>query len=52
MVMSCDDDEIIRQALETYPNDPQVLQAYGLNAQKYHKVDAIPMVEKASNLTP
>jgi len=47
MVMSCDDNEIIRQALETYPNDPQVLQAYGLNALQYHKVDAIPMVEKA-----
>ncbi|MBG0786226.1 MAG: tetratricopeptide repeat protein [Anaerolineaceae bacterium] len=47
MVMSCDDDEIVRQALETYPNAPQVLQAYGLNALKFHKVDAIPMVEKA-----
>ena len=50
MVMSCDDDEIIRETLETYPNDPRVLQAYGLNALQYHKVDAIPMVEKALEL--
>ncbi|MBG0770230.1 MAG: tetratricopeptide repeat protein, partial [Anaerolineaceae bacterium] len=47
LMLTCDDDLIIRQALETFPNNPQVLQAYGLNALKYHKVDAIPMVEKA-----
>ena len=52
MVMSCDDDQIVRETLEIYPNDPQVLQAYGLNALQYHKVDAVPMVEKALELDP
>ena len=52
IVMTSDDNEIIRQVLETYPTDPQVLQAYGLNALQYHKVDAIPMVEQALQANP
>ncbi len=52
VVMTSDDNEIIRQVLETYPTDPQVLQAYGLNALQYHKVDAIPMVEQALQANP
>ena len=52
IVMTSDDNEIIRQVMATYPNDPQVLQAYGLNALQYHKVDAIPMVEQALQANP
>jgi tetratricopeptide (TPR) repeat protein len=52
IVMTSDDDAIIRQVLETYPGNPRILQAYGLNALHYHKADAIPMVEAALQADP
>ena len=52
IVMTSDDNTIIRQVLETYPGDPRILQAYGLNALQYHKADAIPMVEAALQADP
>ncbi len=52
IVMNSDDDDIIRQVMEIYPDDRKVLQAYGLNALRYGKVDAIPAVEKALQAEP
>lgn len=47
IVMTSDDNDIIRLVMETYPDDARILLAYGLNALQYHKVDAVPMVEAA-----
>ncbi len=50
VVMNSDDDELIRKVLETYPDNADVLQAYGFNALRFNKVDGIPAVEKALEL--
>jgi tetratricopeptide (TPR) repeat protein len=50
IVMNSDDDELIRKVLEIYPDNGDVLQAYGLNALRFNKVDGVPAVEKALEL--
>ncbi|MDY6874256.1 MAG: tetratricopeptide repeat protein, partial [Chloroflexota bacterium] len=50
IVMNSDDDALIRNVLQSYPENENVLQAYGLNALRFKKVDGIPAVEKALEL--
>jgi len=47
IVMGSNDDEIVQEVLEAYPNEPAVLLAYGIYALKSNKDDGVQIVEKA-----
>jgi tetratricopeptide (TPR) repeat protein len=47
VVMNCDDEEIIQTIMDTYPDNLQVCQAYGLHAMRYGKDDVSVIVNKA-----
>jgi len=52
VLMGSEDENLVQDILETYPDDLQVLQAYGIYALRHQKRDAIPYVENALSLDP
>jgi len=47
VLVGCDDQEVARKILESYPQDPDILRAYGIFANKHKKKDGRDYVEKA-----
>jgi tetratricopeptide (TPR) repeat protein len=46
VIISTDSDDLIKDILGAYPNNPDVLRAYGIYSLKNNNVDAIPLIEK------
>jgi len=47
VILGSDDTTFVRDVLESYPDEPHVLQAYGIYALKYDLEDGVPAIEKA-----
>jgi tetratricopeptide (TPR) repeat protein len=50
VLIGSEDENLVKDILESYPDDLQVLQAYGIYALSHQKIDAIPFVENALTL--
>jgi len=47
VIISCSDEALVKDILDSYPDDIRVLQAYGLHALRFGKDDGAAYVEKA-----
>lgn len=52
VILSSDDELTVRRTLEAHPDNPQVLQAFGVYALKHGKPDGLQMAQKALQLDP
>ena len=47
VIINCQDSALVKDILDSYPEDLQILQAYGLHALRYGKDDGVQYIEKA-----
>jgi tetratricopeptide (TPR) repeat protein len=50
IIMSTDNEALVQEILQSYPDQLEVLQAFGILALKNEKLDAIPHLQKALDL--
>ncbi len=47
VLINYEDEDVVQQIIEAYPNDPKICQAYGLHALRFGKDDGTKYVENA-----